>query len=525
MSSKIFSITWTLVFLWLLCPVAWAQPTPTPLLEPSATSSPVSGESPPVVAPELANPRATVSGFLQSMLGAGPMKLTTYRRARLHLDLTDIPSLVREEKGVELSSQLFEVLQAAQLDLSQIPDTDEGELVRIYRQPSGDEITVSRSVIGEWRFSRQTVQVVPRMYAVLSHKGKIDRWTVPTWLDFTYLHLSGLQWLLLAVAPLVAWSFAVFCIYVLRRILCRRLGLTLDQLVFLKPARWTLWSVVCWLWWSAISLPQGLLVALAAFLKFTGAYAAVICCFGLCDVLSEYVSRLAARTQTTRDDMLVPLMRRAVKVLILVAALLFIAQNLEIEVWSLFAGFSIVGAMVALAGQETVKNFFGSFTILVDRPFSVGDWITVEGVEGVVEDVGFRSTRIRTFYDSVVTVPNSRFITASVDNYGARQYRRYTTKLNLHYATPLEQVESFCEGIRELIRSHPMTRKDNFQVWVNDLSSYSLQVLIYVFWQCPDWGIELQERHRLLMDMHGLARRLDLHFAYPTQTVEMQPKD
>ncbi|MCA9794609.1 MAG: mechanosensitive ion channel, partial [Candidatus Eremiobacteraeota bacterium] len=163
----------------------------------------------------------------------------------------------------------------------------------------------------------------------------------------------------------------------------------------------------------------------------------------------------------------------------------------------------------------------GSLTVLLDRPFSVGDWVVVDGVEGVVEDVGFRSTRIRTFYDSVISLPNSRLITAHVDNYGARTYRRYTTKLNLLYSTSPDRLEAFCEGIRELGRVHPSTRKDSFQVWVNDMSEYSLQVLVYVFWKCPDWESELRERHRFLVDVHRLARSLEVEFAYPTSKVHL----
>jgi len=362
------------------------------------------------------------------------------------------------------------------------------------------------------------------MYSVLTEKGKIETLKVPKWLDFEYLSLSGVQWLMLVSVPLVSWTLAALCVFVLGRLLKARFKVSSDSLTFLKPAQYTLICIGCWACWSTISLPQGLLVVLAGALKFLATLATVISLFGLCDLASAYLSGLAAKTPSSRDDMLVPLVRRAVKLFIALLGVIFIAQNLDIEVWSLFAGFSIVGAMVALAGQETVKNFFGSFTILMDQPFSVGDWITVDGVEGIVEEVGFRATRIRTFYDSVVTVPNSRFITATVDNYGARRCRRYTTKLNLHYTTPLERLEAFCEGVRKLIHEHPFTRKDNFQVWVNDVSSYSLQILIYVFWECPTWDIELRERHRFLTELHGLARSLELQFAYPTQSVLLQPQ-
>jgi len=172
-----------------------------------------------------------------------------------------------------------------------------------------------------------------------------------------------------------------------------------------------------------------------------------------------------------------------------------------------------------------VKNFFGSVTVLTDQPFAVGDWIVVNGMEGTVEEVGFRSTRIRTFYDSLITLPNSQLITASVDNYGKRNYRRYTKKLAIKWTTSPDVLEAFCEGIRELVRSHPYTRKDSFQVWVNDINDYSLQVLIYIFWRTPDWNTELRERHRFLLDLHRLAKKLDIEFAYPSQRLFMNEEE
>ena len=114
----------------------------------------------------------------------------------------------------------------------------------------------------------------------------------------------------------------------------------------------------------------------------------------------------------------------------------------------------------------TVKNFFGSLTLVMDRPFEVGDWVLIDDVEGSVEEVGFRSTRVRTFYQSVISLPNSKLLTAVVDNMGARRFRRWTTKLGVTYDTPPDTLDAFCEGLRELVRQHPHTRKDYFHVYV-----------------------------------------------------------
>jgi small-conductance mechanosensitive channel len=121
----------------------------------------------------------------------------------------------------------------------------------------------------------------------------------------------------------------------------------------------------------------------------------------------------------------------------------------------LLAGLGIGGIAFALAAKDTVENLFGSVTVLVDRPFQVGDWVVIGDQEGTVEEIGFRSMRLRTFYNSRITIPNSLLVKSAVDNLGARRYRRVKCMIGVQYDTPPDRIEAFCEGIRELIRRHP----------------------------------------------------------------------
>ena len=125
--------------------------------------------------------------------------------------------------------------------------------------------------------------------------------------------------------------------------------------------------------------------------------------------------------------------------------------------------------------------------VILDRPFSVGDFVKVGGISGTVEELGFRSTRIRTAADSVITLPNSNLITSSVDNLGERRTRRWMTTLGLTYDTPPDQIEAFCEGVRELIREHPDTVEEGYQVAFNEFSASSLDVLMLVKFDVPGW--------------------------------------
>lgn len=497
-----------------------ASPSVSPTPTPSSDSGEVSGEIVPV---EYATPENTYQNFMAHMALASPLRPDLYLKASRYLDLSKLPSVGRSERGIKLSQQLYWILQSSSLEMEKLDFSSSESPVVLYKQPSGDVVELRRGGDGRWLFSSTTVAAIPDMYDVLSAKGKIETWYLKS-LNFDILGMNANLWLALGVLPLIAYVVGTFvvtlCAIPFRVDKVRGDWLTEERVQpLLRPLRWLVAGMFTWLILSLLDIPSGLLVLLLASVKVGSTLAVVVGVFRLSDVASVYAAKWTAETASRLDDMLIPLGRRSVKVLVLVIAFLFLAQNLNIEVWSLFAGFSIFGAMVALAGQDMVKNFFGSITVLADQPFAVGDLIVVSGIEGIVEDVGFRSTRIRTLYDSLVTLPNSQLITASVDNYGRRKFRRYMKHLAIRWDTPPEKVEAFCEGIREIVRQHPRTRKDLYHVWVNDLSDYSLQILLYIFWEAPDLGTELRERHRFLVDLHRLAAELGVEFAYPSQKI------
>ncbi len=239
------------------------------------------------------------------------------------------------------------------------------------------------------------------------------------------------------------------------------------------------------------------------------------------DIFSEVLNRRAEGTATKMDDQLVPIIRTSLRVGVLALGGLFVLSNLNINITSLIAGVGLLGLGVALAAQDTVKNFFGGVTIFADKPFQVGDWIVVGGVEGTVEEVGLRSTRVRTFYNSIVTVPNYTFTDTNVDNMGARRWRRYSTTLGLSYATTPEQMQAFVEGVRAIIRANPGMRTDFYIVEFKEFGPSTLDVMLYCFIDAPNWNDEMRVRHVLNLDIVRLAERLGVEFAFPTQTLHI----
>ncbi len=351
---------------------------------------------------------------------------------------------------------------------------------------------------------------------------------LPTWLvDNSFVTVKIWQWIGLGSLVLLGMALdlflRVFLSGITRRAVKRGGGQTSDETLAktVRPfgllAAGALWLVAL----PLLGLPTGaadiLLAAISLFVTLAGVWSA----YRITDLLSEFFASKAALTDTKVDDLLVPLLRRTAKILVTAFGLIYIAGALEINIAPLLAGIGIGGIGFAFAARDTLENFFGSVTVIVDRPFQIGDWVQIGETAGTVEEVGFRSTRIRTPYNSLVTIPNGNLVRAVVDNYGKRKYRRFKTHVGLTYDTPPAKIEAFCEGIAELIRRHPYTRKDYYHVWLNEFGASSLDVLIYMFYDVPDYQTELRERHRLLLDIIRLADRLGVQFAFPTQTLHM----
>lgn len=273
--------------------------------------------------------------------------------------------------------------------------------------------------------------------------------------------------------------------------------------------------------YPGLGLAPFLETGLQIFVRALAILSVVLSLYRIVDVLADRMAAKAEATESKLDDQVVPLIRKALKIFVVVLGVLFLLQNLDINVASLVAGLGIGGVAVALAAKDTIANFFGSLMIFIDRPFQIGDWVKIGETEGIVEVVGFRSTRVRTFYNSLVTVPNAHFTEAAIDNLGLREYRRTSTVLNLTYDTSPEKLQAFCEGVRAIIAANPRTRKDYYEVHFSNFGAHSLDVMVYLFFKVSSWTEELQERHNLFLEILRLAKELQVEFAFPTQTLHL----
>jgi len=174
-----------------------------------------------------------------------------------------------------------------------------------------------------------------------------------------------------------------------------------------------------------------------------------------------------------------------------------------------------------LAAKESLSNIFGSIVILLDRPFKVGDWIEMNGLEGTIEEIGLRTTRVRTFANSLITVPNAKWTTSAINNWSRMQKRRISTKIGVTYDTTPEQIEALVETIRGLIRSDEGLRDEFFLVNFDGFGPSSLDIFIYCFTKTTQWGEYLTVKERFFLNIAREVHKAGLQFAFPTQTVHL----
>ena len=160
--------------------------------------------------------------------------------------------------------------------------------------------------------------------------------------------------------------------------------------------------------------------------------------------------------------------------------------------------------------------------IMIEKPFRVGHYVRVSGTEGTVEDVGFRSTRIRTSDNSLISIPNNAVVNATVENLSLRAMRRQRFFIQVTYDTPRAKLEALVAEIKQLIADHPLTNKTNFHVRFNDFGESSLNILVYFYLVVTDHAAELEAREEILLRIMDLARELGIDFAFPTRTLVIE---
>lgn len=352
----------------------------------------------------------------------------------------------------------------------------------------------------------------------------LDRfeWLRVTWLgNPLWQYLASLIYILLAfyTAKLVDFIFRVQ----LKRLTARTKTTFDDLLVELArgPVKIITFVILlhvglrvfAWPDWATTFISNGLKIAVAASITYVA--------LKLVDVaMGVWRKRAETVTDTLLDAQLFPVIRKSLKVFVVIVAVLVTTQNLGMNVTGLLASLSIGGLAVGLAAQDTLSNLFGAVALFADRPFRVGDRIQLDSIDGTVESIGLRSTRIRNLDGHLVTVPNRTMANANLTNISKRPSIKTVMNIGVTYDTPAEKVQRAMQIIEEIYRPHPKTA--DLIVSFNKFESSSLNILVVHWWNSTDFTEYLRQFQTLNLE---LKRRFDaegISFAFPTQTVYLR---
>ncbi len=261
--------------------------------------------------------------------------------------------------------------------------------------------------------------------------------------------------------------------------------------------------------------------------RVTLAIAAAYGLYRLVDVIEYYLNRLVGKTETKLDDMLVPIVRKALRITIAIIAILLISENVlgAEKVKSLLFSAGIGGIAVALAAKDTIANFFGSITIFTDRPFQMGELVKIGEYLGPVEEVGFRSTRVRTLQGHLVTIPNSVITNSCVENIGRRPYIRRTSNITITYDSGHTKAEKAVEIMKEVLADVPQLNTDPERpprVYFSDFNDWSLNIYMSYWVKPADYWLYHQVNEQVNFEIMKRFEAEQIEFAFPTQTLYMK---
>ncbi len=337
--------------------------------------------------------------------------------------------------------------------------------------------------------------------------------------DRTFLNLGGYnadQWLNLVA--LVAWSPVV--VWVIRKVM-RAVFKLRKQFIEIPVTESSAKAVrraaslvgTAAAWYSCVPIdqlpePRAIESALHFILVSASVWLVASVWEGFCDSLTVKTTNLDRRA----EKLLIPVTRKLVRAVIIVGGALVLLGTYSVDWKGIMAGLGIGGLVMALAAKDSVENIFGSLTILFDMPFALGDWVKVGSVDGVVEEINLRSTRIRTAEDSIINLPNSNLIKASVENMGARRTRRQKFQIRFSYETKATSVEKLSSELLAYLDKLPGVEKGRSVVQMNDLAEASFGVLVQCFFEPMDFQDEMRLRGDVMRQILVLADKHSAEF-------------
>jgi MscS family membrane protein len=379
------------------------------------------------------------------------------------------------------------------------------------------------SADGSWRIAGKTVADVGEMYAGDSLTGIVD--LLPAWSSMRIGELELWQWSSLLLMVVLAYALSVLVVSVTVRVASRiaaRSSSTMDD-ELIRAAAGPLVAAVSVGLFVAGTAPLGLPVPAQSFIRDSAQVLLVVALTWLgvraLDVAAWTMERRFGGSADTTLLTVIPVGRRVAKVCVVLIGGLAALQNVGVNVLSIIAGLGIAGIAVALAAQKTFENFFGTLSILIDQPVRRGDFCRFGDKLGTVEDIGLRSTRVRTLDRTIVTIPNADFSALQIENFGSRDRIRFVAMLGLRYETSADQLRHVLIGLKRLLVAHARVLPDPARIRFVGFGAYSLDLEVFAYVDTPNWDEFLAIREDLMLQIIEVVEASGTGFAFPSQTL------
>jgi len=362
---------------------------------------------------------------------------------------------------------------------------------------------------------------------------------IKLFLENEYLGNSGMNYLIFIAAVILGLIFkgiiSRYLSHTLYKVIGKkekRVGVEKFDELLTKPIAFFIMLTILYFGANQLSFPEdwglvpveemGTRMILQKGYSFLYIYSVFLIVLRIIKFFSLLLQKRAEESENKLDDQLVPFATEITKFI----AYLFLIYTLlgsvfNVNVTTLVTGLGIGGIALAMASKESLENLLGSFTIFLDKPFTVGDIVSVGAVTGTIEKVGFRSTRIKTFDRSIVTVPNKKMIDAELDNLGMRPVRRVKFNIGLTYETSADQIKNIVTDVQNMVDQHPKTNQDG-KVRFQEFGSSSLDIMVMYFVDSPDWNDLIDVKEDINFKIMEIVKTHKSDFAFPSTTVYLQ---
>ena len=333
----------------------------------------------------------------------------------------------------------------------------------------------------------------------------------------------------LIILLLFLWFRKIFATYILKfvlRIVQKSPSELLQQFfyAFERPLRWLFVVIGVYV---AVGFFPYISQSNELFVQFIRISQIVLIAWGFNNLAAnskQLFEHLSEKTKFKIDDILIPFISRGVQVVVFAISVIIIVEEFGYNISGFIAGLGLGGLAFALAAQDALKNLFGGVVIITEKPFDLGDWIATPSVEGTVEDISFRSTKVRTFAHALVVVPNSTLADQPITNWSEMGKRRINFNLGVEYDTPREKLQRVVDRIKHLLLNHEDIHQETIFVTFDEYGENSLDIMLYFFTKTTVWGEYLDVKQEMNFRIMQILEEEGVKVALPTRTVQIDEK-